>query len=192
MTRKHALDAGRAAFANRSPGPNFIATRDAIGTHGAAPAPNVNRFPLANACCLRGDDAQTRNSGETSLRPAVVALQDRFTFRRWQTDNHRDRQSVPRVSSAHGEARRQPRSRGLASGIRPGKFDLGGQKGRELPAPAGTRASANTSGPDPTARVAAREIADLKRSAPNEENLFLLPDQLQAARAPISKFDPAV
>jgi hypothetical protein len=41
--------------------------------------------------------------------------------------------------------------------------------------------------------MAAREIADLKRSAPNEENLFLLPDRLlpEAERFP-GKFDPAV
>jgi hypothetical protein len=37
---------------------------------------------------------------------------------------------------------------------------------------AGARASANTSGPDPTDREVAGEIADFKRSAPNEENLF--------------------
>jgi hypothetical protein len=39
-----------------------------------------------------------------------------------------------------------------------------------------TRASANTSGPDFTWGFAAGEIAD-QRSAPNEENLFLLPDR---------------
>jgi hypothetical protein len=39
-----------------------------------------------------------------------------------------------------------------------------------------TRASANTSGPDFTWSFAAGEIADQK-SAPNEENLFLLRDR---------------
>jgi hypothetical protein len=37
---------------------------------------------------------------------------------------------------------------------------------------AGTRASANTSGPDPIDQEVAAGIADLKQSAPNEENLF--------------------
>jgi hypothetical protein len=42
--------------------------------------------------------------------------------------------------------------------------------------PQGTRASANTSGPDFTWAKTAGEIAD-QRSAPNEENSFLLPDR---------------
>jgi hypothetical protein len=41
----------------------------------------------------------------------------------------------------------------------------------------GTRASANTSGSDFMAGFEPGEIADLERSAPNEENLFLLPDR---------------
>jgi len=48
--------------------------------------------------------------------------------------------------------------------------------------PAGTRASANTSGPDPIGQEVAGGIADFKRSAPNEENSFLLPDRLRSAR----------
>jgi len=45
----------------------------------------------------------------------------------------------------------------------------------------GTRASANTSGPDFTLAKIAGEIAT-SRSAPNEENLFLLPDRLSLER----------
>jgi hypothetical protein len=37
----------------------------------------------------------------------------------------------------------------------------------------------------------AGEIADLKKSAPNEENLFLLPDRFSEERTP-RKVDPAV
>jgi hypothetical protein len=44
----------------------------------------------------------------------------------------------------------------------------------------------------PSGEAVPDEIADFKRSAPNEENLFLLPDRLRSARAPSSKFDPAV
>lgn len=53
----------------------------------------------------------------------------------------------------------------------------------------GTRASANTSGPDFRAGFGPDEIAD-QRSAPNEENLFLLPDRFRRANSP--KDDPAV
>jgi hypothetical protein len=52
----------------------------------------------------------------------------------------------------------------------------GGRSG-ELKTSQGTRASANTSGPDFMAGFWPGEIADLERSAPNEENLFLLPDR---------------
>jgi hypothetical protein len=48
----------------------------------------------------------------------------------------------------------------------------GKMKRRAFLALAGARASANTSGPDPTDQKVAGEIADSKRSAPNEENLF--------------------
>ena len=40
----------------------------------------------------------------------------------------------------------------------------------------GTRASANTSGSDPTRQKIPGDIANLKRFAPNEESLFLLPN----------------
>jgi hypothetical protein len=46
----------------------------------------------------------------------------------------------------------------------------------------GTRASANTSGPDFTAGFEPDEIAD-QRSAPNEENWFLLPDRFSKQQA---------
>jgi hypothetical protein len=49
--------------------------------------------------------------------------------------------------------------------------------GAPVSAPMGTRASANTSGPDFTLGFEPDEIAD-QRSAPNEENLFLLPDRI--------------
>jgi len=45
----------------------------------------------------------------------------------------------------------------------------------------GTRASANTSGPDFTWSLEPGEIAD-RWSAPNEENLFLLPDRFSKSR----------
>jgi len=48
----------------------------------------------------------------------------------------------------------------------------------------GTRASANTSGPDFTEAKSAGEIADPWGSAPNEENLFLLPDRLRKRTSP--------
>jgi len=54
----------------------------------------------------------------------------------------------------------------------------------------GTRASANTSGPDFTWAKIAGEIADA-RSAPNEENLFLLPDRFRESEL-FRKCDPAV
>jgi hypothetical protein len=53
----------------------------------------------------------------------------------------------------------------------------------------GTRASANTSGPDFTWGFGPGEIAD-HRSAPNEENLFLLPDRLR--KSELFESDPAV
>jgi len=37
-----------------------------------------------------------------------------------------------------------------------------------------------------------REIANRKGFAPNEENLFLLPDRLSFGREPFRKIDPAV
>jgi hypothetical protein len=49
---------------------------------------------------------------------------------------------------------------------------VGKMKRRAFLPRAGARASANTSGPDPTDQEVAGEIADFKRSAPNEENLF--------------------
>jgi hypothetical protein len=54
----------------------------------------------------------------------------------------------------------------------------------------GTRASANTSGPDFMEGFGPDEIAD-QRSAPNEENQFLLPDRFSKEQAP-RKYDPAV
>ena len=50
-----------------------------------------------------------------------------------------------------------------------------------------TRASANTSGPDFTVAWKPGEIAELERSAPNEENQFLLPDRFSMERLSSSK-----
>jgi hypothetical protein len=52
-----------------------------------------------------------------------------------------------------------------------------------IPRPQGTRASANTSGPDftLTRRPLVKLRSPLRRAAPNEENLFLLPDRALAS-----------
>jgi len=56
----------------------------------------------------------------------------------------------------------------------------------------GTRASANTSGPDPTrAKQCRDEIAELKRSAPNEEKLVSSARPASKGTSHL-KFDPAV
>ena len=64
----------------------------------------------------------------------------------------------------------------------------GGQRSGKESFP-GTRASANTSGPDFNRTLGPVKLRS-KDSAPNEENLFLLPDRLEERALP--KVDPAV
>jgi hypothetical protein len=54
---------------------------------------------------------------------------------------------------------------------------------RQYPGLKGTRASANTSGPDFTLalRPPVKLRSTFRRTAPNEENLFLLPDRALAS-----------
>jgi hypothetical protein len=59
-----------------------------------------------------------------------------------------------------------------AKAARAADNSAGKMKRRAFLPRAGARASANTSGPDPTDQEVAGEIADFKRPAPNEENLF--------------------
>ena len=62
-----------------------------------------------------------------------------------------------------------------------------------MPRPQGTRASANTSGPDSTltARLLVKLQSRRTGAAPNEENLFLLPDRTLASE-PAKENDPTV
>ena len=62
-----------------------------------------------------------------------------------------------------------------------------------MPRPQGTRASANTSGPDSTltARLLVKLQSRKTGAAPNEENLFLLPDRTLTSEL-VKADDPTV
>jgi hypothetical protein len=87
------------------------------------------------------------------------AAHERFTVRVRQSDNHR------------GEGRGRRGAKATMSGIQgmTGRKPLRLERGRRR-----TRQDQI-----PPAKKTTGEIADLKRSAPNEESLFLLPDRLR-------------
>ncbi|HLZ06762.1 MAG TPA: hypothetical protein VKR55_32025 [Bradyrhizobium sp.] len=117
--------------------------------------------------------AQSGRAHETRVCRAVDL---RFTVRPWQTDNHRRN-----GTASHAPARVLGTTTILGKG-NAGHDLLRLERGRRR-----TRQDQI-----PPGKKAAGEIADLERSAPNEENLFLLPDRLSRKRERFLKFDPAV
>jgi hypothetical protein len=109
----------------------------------------------------------------------TLPFRQRITIRRNRAGR---RQPSAQGGAANGingfRGRQESRSAGL-NGVK-----------TENPGIRGTRASANTSGPDFTGALGPDEIAD-QRSAPNEENLFLLPDRFSRSEL-FRKDDPAV
>jgi len=100
------------------------------------------------------------------------AAHERFTIRVWQTDNHRRRRQ-----------RRARRSKGDS--------DVGkGKTGRDLLRLERGRRRTRQDQIPPGEKIPG-DIADLKRSAPNEESLFLLPDRpCRSASASWSSIQP--
>ena len=141
----------------------------------------------------RKNPALTGGSGDPRIR---------FTLPFCETITIRDnRASRPNGMAATGHDRRRPASRQEPSrldsrGWQKQFWEIGKwqRRVRRLQngccCVLGTRASANTSGPDFMEGFGPDEIAD-QRSAPNEENQFLLPDRFSKERTP-RKNDPAV
>ena len=90
-------------------------------------------------------------------------------------------------------ARKPDRPRGQSGGRQRSNHVFGNEMPGDALSGLGTRASANTSGPDLTsAKVAWGETADMKRSAPCEEKPFLLPDPPSRNASASRRSDPAV
>src|SRR5207245_10082571 len=100
-----------------------------------------------------------------------------------------------KMGNRNGRSPRLPQGR-RATSARPRRgqiSNVGIWECRQYPGLKRTRASANTSGPDSTLarRPPVKLRSPLRRTAPNEENLFLLPDRPLASE-PAQENDPTV